>query len=485
MCVRGIMVKSSSQDSPQFAFVPCGKCEECRDVKKSQWTFRLRTELDWCRSQGWNIGFFTLTYNDSHLPHIPKACFRDSANYRVHPCFSRYDVRTFIDNIRKRMHERYGVKSLRYMICSEYGDNTARPHYHGILSFPSTYEVIDKTTGEVTVCPLPSTDVFELIRDNWTDKGFVFPKHFLGGVDRSGYCHKPFLLQGDTEGVANYAAKYCCKDMTFYDSIKDLDVVQSLDLFKQCRPFHCQSRGIGRTFLCNKDSKTLLELLKRGESFIGQMKTKSVPLYIKNKILYDIDYQFMRVEDFPPDAHKKADWIWNPEKQRFTFKRGQGTHCRLVRRKATEFFNENYKEIYEQKREYYVELFSQMTTPSFWSQRLDPKCNLHGMSYELASNLSKLPFDVDKLSNMYMAYYGLPVSRCRSDVAYSLQWFSRYSDVPAPCHDEPWSLVDEDELRAMNSWIALVFSQLRYCSSTDDEQRKKVRKMIDYYKHMT
>ena len=50
--------------------------------------------------------------------------------------FSRTDVRTFIDNIRKRLFDLYHVTALRYMVCSEYGDHTKRPHYHGIVSFP-------------------------------------------------------------------------------------------------------------------------------------------------------------------------------------------------------------------------------------------------------------------------------------------------------------------------------------------------------------
>ena len=116
MCVRFHLLKRTAPSSLGASFVPCGKCEECRDSQKSQWTFRLRSELDYCKSKGWHIGFFTLTYNDAHLPHIPRVLFEDEAQYRPLSCFSRYDVRTFIDNIRKRVNERFKVKSLRYMV---------------------------------------------------------------------------------------------------------------------------------------------------------------------------------------------------------------------------------------------------------------------------------------------------------------------------------------------------------------------------------
>ena len=67
MCVREMLLKKSKPNAQSVNFVPCGKCEECRDSAKSQWTFRLRSELDYCRSKGWHIGFFTLSYNDAHF----------------------------------------------------------------------------------------------------------------------------------------------------------------------------------------------------------------------------------------------------------------------------------------------------------------------------------------------------------------------------------------------------------------------------------
>lgn len=120
MCVRQLFVKSLSPNAPKVAFVPCGRCEECRDSNKYQWQFRLRCELDFCRKQHWNIGFFTLTYSDEHLPIMPDWAFKGDVPEKPIQCFNRVHLRNFIDNIRKRLHELYRVKSLRYMICSEF-----------------------------------------------------------------------------------------------------------------------------------------------------------------------------------------------------------------------------------------------------------------------------------------------------------------------------------------------------------------------------
>ena len=43
---------------------PCGKCKYCKENKRSQWSFRLQQEL----KKSGNSYFYTLTYNDLHLP---------------------------------------------------------------------------------------------------------------------------------------------------------------------------------------------------------------------------------------------------------------------------------------------------------------------------------------------------------------------------------------------------------------------------------
>lgn len=89
---------------------PCGKCINCRAKSRQEWVFRLRMEYRNC-----DFGLFvTLTYDDDHLP-------SDGVSIR--------DVQLFL----KRLRKKYKSKTLRYYICSEYGDNTHRAHYHALL----------------------------------------------------------------------------------------------------------------------------------------------------------------------------------------------------------------------------------------------------------------------------------------------------------------------------------------------------------------
>ena len=71
MCSHLMKIKSVRSNAPKYAYVPCGKCEECRRSQKSQWAFRLRCELDALWRKRWHIGFFTLTYSDECLQNCP------------------------------------------------------------------------------------------------------------------------------------------------------------------------------------------------------------------------------------------------------------------------------------------------------------------------------------------------------------------------------------------------------------------------------
>lgn len=356
MCIRQQLVRSLSSFAPSVAFVPCGKCEDCRDSKMYQWQFRLRVELDWCKKQHWHIAFFTLTYSPEHLPTIPSAYYATEADVPEQPiaCFSRSDVRTFVDNIRKRLFDLYRTTSIRYMICSEFGDHTRRPHYHGLVSFP------------------PECDprkVFELVHSQWK-KGHVFPRCFEGGRDRHGYEHKPFLLAGDVQGAAVYGAKYVCKDLGFYRALNGAKLVERDDpLYKylrDCLPFHIQSRSIGKSYLANLSLPDVLKVLRDGESFVGLSKRVKLPLYIRNKILYNPKYCFV---ERTISSQPVADWWYDFEADKWRYKKGEGTHFRQVTKEPTKFLLEHYDTIYKQKREYYIQFFKDIASSDYWHNR--------------------------------------------------------------------------------------------------------------------
>lgn len=89
--------------------VPCGKCMACRISKTAEWTKRLMDE-----KEGKPACFITLTYDDPHLP--PSGLVKE-------------DLTNFIKRLRRRLEP----KTVKYYACGEYGDTTARPHYHIIV----------------------------------------------------------------------------------------------------------------------------------------------------------------------------------------------------------------------------------------------------------------------------------------------------------------------------------------------------------------
>lgn len=92
----------------------CGQCMPCRVNKRRQWTHRLLLEA----TQHVETSFVTLTYDEDHLPD-------DNA-------VSRRAIQLFLKRLRKTSETR-----IRYFAVGEYGDVTARPHYHlALYGFP-------------------------------------------------------------------------------------------------------------------------------------------------------------------------------------------------------------------------------------------------------------------------------------------------------------------------------------------------------------
>lgn len=89
--------------------LPCGRCVGCRLERSRQWATRIMFESQFHSKSC----FLTLTYSDENLPYPP------SLNYR--------DFQLFLKRYRKE------VGSLRFFVCGEYGDLTARPHFHACI----------------------------------------------------------------------------------------------------------------------------------------------------------------------------------------------------------------------------------------------------------------------------------------------------------------------------------------------------------------
>lgn len=94
----------------RYLQVPCGKCSDCRRARLRDWRFRLLYEV----SQHYMSAFVTLTFDDKNL-----AKYKDDPNRAV---------RQFLDACRKH----YG-RQLRHWFIAEFGTDTNRIHYHGLL----------------------------------------------------------------------------------------------------------------------------------------------------------------------------------------------------------------------------------------------------------------------------------------------------------------------------------------------------------------
>lgn len=95
--------------NPKRILVPCGKCIDCIQRKRSDWSFRLLQE----HKNSLKSTFLTLTYNEENLPQNSKLVKKDLQNY-----FKR--VRT-------------SHRNLKYYAVGEYGTQGLRPHYHAIV----------------------------------------------------------------------------------------------------------------------------------------------------------------------------------------------------------------------------------------------------------------------------------------------------------------------------------------------------------------
>lgn len=104
---------------------PCGHCAECIRYRRNAWLQRCLGEYETSKKSL----FFTLTYDDCHLP-----VGSDGLSY------PRYrDLQLFFKRLRKQ------CGSLKFLVVSEYGPNTGRVHWHGIIFFYDYNFLFDKS----------------------------------------------------------------------------------------------------------------------------------------------------------------------------------------------------------------------------------------------------------------------------------------------------------------------------------------------------
>lgn len=447
MCNRKPMsIKAVSVYAPKALYIPCGECFECRGVQRSSWTFRLRAELEPLVKKGWWLGFVTLTYRDDCLPHMPRVLLKGLSKLDEMPmCFSKDDCRGFIDSLRQWLKRKYqAVKkyhyirnkgkviskelayddALRYMLCSEYGEHTARSHYHMLVALPAR---------------VPPEDVFNKIHELWTF-GYVFPKNFTGGLDSHGYEHKPFVV--DSVGSAcSYCAKYVCKDLAWLSKINLNDYKKNVVVepngfcqntepltvrLSDYTPFHMQSKSLGLSFIKDLDDQTKLRYLKDGCSFVGVDNLLHLPVYLRNKLIFDNYYII--------DSEGK----------------------RLCRRSANEFMEKYKDEIFNAKVEFVAQKVEE------WRKLRFAKCVDNALLSGISDYGNRLiDFTSRELAQYFVAFGGVNPNWCY-DIAPVDFWLARYQccDNGVYCTEVDFSeqkKIDPSFLENLNSFFSLCY----------------------------
>lgn len=109
--------------------IPCGQCQGCRMDYARKWADRLMMEKETSKS----CYFITLTYDDKNLE-FGQGIDEETGEVFEKATLRKKDLQDYIK--RQRKHGKF-----RYYASGEYGDKTARPHYHMIafnLYIPET-----------------------------------------------------------------------------------------------------------------------------------------------------------------------------------------------------------------------------------------------------------------------------------------------------------------------------------------------------------
>ena len=101
--------------------LPCGGCLGCRQARAKEWTLRCHLEQQEHR----HTAFATLTYSEDNLPDFGS----------LQPDHLTDFIKRYRERIRKHELKSKATRPLRirFFASGEYGETTARPHYHAIL----------------------------------------------------------------------------------------------------------------------------------------------------------------------------------------------------------------------------------------------------------------------------------------------------------------------------------------------------------------
>lgn len=194
---HNVTIRVNDVDIPCFIACKCGKCSQCRDERRRNYSTRATIEA----ADNPHVIFYTLTYDDAHLPDCG---------------LNRIDVVKFHKRFRERLARWYSSKfnvtiqdardrtQYRTFYVGEYGTNplkTRRPHYHGLFFFkyPFFYDYLESVYEIFKLCwYLCDWDVLERYRSSNPNKN----------ISAARAC---FQVARSPKASARYITKYITK----------------------------------------------------------------------------------------------------------------------------------------------------------------------------------------------------------------------------------------------------------------------------------
>lgn len=429
-------LKTKNPAGVRAAYVPVGGSQSVRRKQQSDWQFRLNAEFLTLKKQGWNIAFATLTYSDRTIPTLPRELFVNESEYRSIRCFSRSDVQCWIEHIRHYCAYHFGCKgdtAVRYFVAAEYGSQTHRPHYHAVLGFPSSI----------------SYEKMHALCSYYWEHGILFPRSPRGDHNpMTGKDMLPFEVVGDASKAFSYVSKYVCKDLDFEGQIEGIKLKKGTHLYKNCQSFHIQSKGLGYSIVKDMTDAQKLDAYQNGIYFMtGEDYAYKMPLYLKNKLIFDNDYII------------------------------SSSGKRLVRRKASAFFDKHRKDIFKQKAKYYEELFRRSRKASYYIDRGVEQAQAEQFVAAIDVHAQRVAtafgFDLigsGRVGEYYLGYAFVPADKCHVVATQDeliAQWYQRYSEKVHMTTD----ILDHTCWMEFQAYCSLVLGANTFCNLVAEQRQ--------------
>lgn len=194
--------------SNQLVAIPCGKCIYCR--MSTAMNYAVRLSLDWtCKDllSTYNIYFATLTYDDDFVHVTKKGNLTNSLDDMTGFRDRLYDSLFPYLNGRNGKRVEHDVDDFEYMLCSEYGGKSHRPHMHIIA-------IVNNCDKDTFLQKLHECWQFGNIQMDGTSELGVGAVSYVASFHsvKTGLFDYAKLKNSIPEHVSNYVKKVCADE---------------------------------------------------------------------------------------------------------------------------------------------------------------------------------------------------------------------------------------------------------------------------------